>query len=185
MEFSVGIVKLPAVFTGIVAVVLVLTVFSIVKYLRNPKTSGNSLTGLIVKIVVLLVVGAVIFVLPGLNKIRIDDNRLDTFLITGFTRVSLASEDIIEARVVDWGSEPEMQPVRRNLGTGFGSYKEGRFTLRSGEKVLLYTNDIKVLFINAGERLYMFGPDDFEKFVECFNENIHEVEGMAKDEDNS
>jgi len=45
------------------------------------------------------------------------------------------------ARRVDIGTESDLQPTRRRMGTGLPGYRAGWFRLRNGEKALLYVTD--------------------------------------------
>ena len=45
------------------------------------------------------------------------------------------------ARRVDMAATPELQPVRRTMGTALPGYRSGWFRLRGGEKALLYLTD--------------------------------------------
>jgi hypothetical protein len=44
-------------------------------------------------------------------------------------------------RVVDLGSERELAPASRTMGTALPGYRAGWFRLRNGEKALLYVTD--------------------------------------------
>lgn len=55
--------------------------------------------------------------------------------------ISASQLRIGEARRVELGSEPDLTPVRRTLGTGLRGYQAGWFRLRNGEKALLYLTD--------------------------------------------
>lgn len=45
------------------------------------------------------------------------------------------------ARRVDFGHDPDLEPVRRQMGTGLPGYRSGWFRLRNGERALLYLTD--------------------------------------------
>ena len=45
------------------------------------------------------------------------------------------------ARAVDLRTEPQLQAVRRTMGTATAGYQGGWFRLRNGEKALLYVTD--------------------------------------------
>lgn len=46
-----------------------------------------------------------------------------------------------EVRRVDLASTPELEPVRRTMGTGLPGYRAGWFRLRNGERALVYVTD--------------------------------------------
>src|SRR5262245_59211359 len=47
----------------------------------------------------------------------------------------------MDARRVDFTTEPGLTPRRRTLGTGLPGYQAGWFRLRNGEKALVYLTD--------------------------------------------
>ena len=61
--------------------------------------------------------------------------------VWGRKPIPLSRIRVREARVVDLGSAPELQPTRRRMGTGLPGYASGWFRLRSGEKALIYLTD--------------------------------------------
>src|SRR5262245_56885282 len=71
------------------------------------------------------------------------------------------------ARRIDLSATPDLQPVRRTLGTGLPGYRAGWFTLRNGEKALLYmTDNSRAVYLptQAGYCL-LLSPVDPEAFV--------------------
>lgn len=57
-----------------------------------------------------------------------------------------------DARVVDLRAEPDLQPRRRTMGTGLGSFNAGWFRLANNEKALIYLTDRRrVVYLPTSE----------------------------------
>jgi hypothetical protein len=71
------------------------------------------------------------------------------------------------ARRVDLGSQVELRPKWRRMGTGLPGYQAGWFRLRNGEKALLYLTDrTRAVYIptTAGYSL-LLSPADPDRFL--------------------
>ena len=55
--------------------------------------------------------------------------------------VPAASLQIDQARSADLTRDHDLQPISRTIGTAFRGYRSGWFSLRSGQRALLYVTD--------------------------------------------
>lgn len=159
----------------ILVALFILSIQRIVSYKRGQAKNKNDLIAMIVSIGVTILITIMLFIIPSTNKITIKDNELTARFGSAFTKIEIISEDIIEARIIDWNNEKEYEPITRNIGTSTGDFKEGKFTLRNGSRSLIYTNTSKVLLIKLEDRFVLLGPDDFDGFIQDFNNEIYQL----------
>ena len=73
----------------------------------------------------------------------------------------------LDARRVDFATEPELAPKWRTMGTGLPGYQAGWFKLKNGEKALLYLTDrSRAVYVptTAGYSL-LLSPADPDRFL--------------------
>ena len=82
-------------------------------------------------------------------------------------------EDIDKAFVIDDLKNSDYKPARRTNGYDMGEVRFGWFTLKNGKsaRVVLQTRT-RCLIILAGEKTYLFGPEDFDKFIQVVKQYI-------------
>lgn len=154
---------------------ILLSIERIFAYKKGKRGKNSNIFTIGALIVATVLVGAMLFVLPSANSIKIRNGALTANFITGFTKVEISSQDVVDVKVIDWIEQKEYAPISRNLGTGIGDYKEGKYTLRNGKKALLYTNSSRVLYIETKENIIILGPDNFEEFIKDFSKNIFTI----------
>lgn len=159
----------------ILVALFILCIQRIVSYKRGQAKSKKDLIAVIVLIGVTILMTVMLFIIPSTNKITIRDNELTARFASAFTKIEITSEDIIDARIIDWNNEKDYEPMIRNMGTSTGDFKEGKFTLRNGANALIYTNTSKVLLIKLDDRYLLLGPDDFTGFIEDFKNEIYQL----------
>lgn len=157
---------------GIIILIIAILFERVYSYKKGNKNSKKDLIGIITGAIAGVVVICAIFILPLLNGIKIEKDVLSARFMSGFTSIEITENEILYAKVIDWKEEKEYKPTKRTLGTGIGDYKEGRYKLANGESALVYTNSTKVLLVELEDKYLLFAPDDFNDFVQNFNENI-------------
>ncbi|HEV8446412.1 MAG TPA: PH domain-containing protein [Gemmatimonadaceae bacterium] len=67
--------------------------------------------------------------------------------------VPAASLQLDQARPVDLTRDRDLQPVRRSVGTALPGYRSGWFSLRNGQRALLYVTDpSRVAYVPTRDR---------------------------------
>ncbi len=160
---------------GIILLFIVILGGRVYSYKKGNKNSKKDLFSIVIGGIVGVLVVCAIVVMPMLNGISIQNNMLKVKFMSAFTTREITGEDVLEARVIDLNEETEYKPVNRTFGMGIGNYKEGKFKLANGEFALVYINSDKVLFIELEEEYLIVAPDNFEEFVQDFNENIFTI----------
>lgn len=160
-------------FLGVVVALLVYLAVRIVWVIRKKDRTRKEVVDVGVLIVVLLILGGMVLGMNRTNEISVKEGHLEVRFLTGFKKVDITVEEIVDARLINWEEEPEYRPVNRTMGTGMGAYKEGRFTLENGKSAFLLTNSSKVLLLDTTEGLLMLGPDDLDGFYEDFLEQFN------------
>lgn len=99
---------------------------------------------LVVGIVVMLAAcAAVVASLRGARNARFEVSPAGLRLygdLYGRT-VAAASLQVDQARPADLTRDRDLQPISRRIGTAFPGYRAGWFSLRSGQRALLYVTD--------------------------------------------
>ncbi|GAA0177484.1 hypothetical protein SH2C18_07100 [Clostridium sediminicola] len=157
---------------GITIFIIAILFERIYSYRKGSKNSKKDLIGIITGAIAGVVVIGAIFIMPLFNGIEIEKDVLSAKFISGFTSIQVTDNEILNAKVIDWNEEKEYQPNKRILGTGTGSYKEGKFKLANGESALVYTNSTKVLLVELEDKYLLLAPDNFDDFVQNFDQNI-------------
>lgn len=117
---------------------------------------------------------------PRLTKATIGDGFIE-IRTPPAGNLRIERGEIKTAFIADWQEEASLQPIYRTFGSSIGSYKTGRFRLRSGDDALLMTNSSRVLVIQTGRVFALLAPDNFAAFIREFSERVTSVTSIPSD----
>lgn len=176
MNYSVSIIhSINPLFFAILALGLMLLGKSIYTLKTFPDLKAKSIKELVVGGVVMLGVVVLFVVLPLLSNIRIADDQLTLRLSSGFTTVSIASDQVLSAELVTLNTDPATTIDDKVVGTSSRDYREGQFTMADGSNASILLNGDQALMVKTTDQTLLLGPDNFDAFVADFNDNFYPV----------
>ncbi|WKY44310.1 PH domain-containing protein [Eubacteriaceae bacterium ES2] len=140
-----------------------------------PELKAKSIKELVVGGIVMLGVIVLFFVFPLLSTIVISDDQLTLRLSSGFTTVSIASDDVLSADLVTLNTDPATTIDDKVVGTSTRDYREGQFTMADGSSASILLNGDQALMVKTADQTLLLGPDDFDAFIATFNDNFYPV----------
>jgi len=120
----------------------------------------------------LLSVGFAFLLCGGLILWRYHDTKL---VVDGqgihadtYGKVNIAWSDVAKAQLIANIAASPYGPTNKAWGLGIGSSKMGWFRLRNGSTAFVTVeNPEEALMIQTGSTTYVFGPNDFQAFVDA------------------
>lgn len=173
VTFSSGSQYIPMAIFGVIALTFGYKLFI---YLKKAEKSKKDLYDLIILTFVAVLISSLFVGMKFYNKIKVDGGRIEATFVTGLKKIDLSAEDIKKAYVIDWKVNDAYTPTVREFGTSMGSYKEGRFRLKSGQDALLLCSGTKVLVLETEDTMVLLAPDDFDGFLADFEGNVEQTE---------
>lgn len=119
-----------------------------------------------------------VLVYTGLSSrwVRFDVSPSGLHIVGDFwgRRIPAASLEIAAARAVDLDLEPDLRPRWRTWGTGLPGYASGWFTLRDGQKALVYLTDSRhVVYMPTREGYsLLLSVTDPRRFLDSLRETV-------------
>ncbi|WKY47841.1 PH domain-containing protein [Eubacteriaceae bacterium ES3] len=177
MNYSVSLIhSINPLFFAILALGLLLMGKSVYTLKSFPELKSKSIKELVVGSVVMIGVLALFIVLPLLSTITITDNQLEVRLSSGFTNLTVSSQDVQSAVVITLNSDPATTIADKIVGTSSRDYLEGMFQMEDGTEAGILLNGDQALMVKTAEQTLFLGPDDFDDFLADFNSTIFPVE---------
>lgn len=176
MNYSVSLIhSINPLFFAILALGLLLLGKSIYTLKTFPELKGKSIKELVVGSLVMLGVIALFVILPLLSSISLSENKFDLRLSSGFTTLSVNSDQVLSATVVTLNSDPATTISGKVVGTSTRDYREGRFKLADGSEAAVLLNGDQALMVKTADQTFLLGPDHFEDFLTDFTNSVFPV----------
>ena len=143
------------------------------------QTRGRSSAAAAVNVTVMAAVAVLIFYLtviaPRQTGVAIGDGLLQVNT-PPYARLEISRQEILAAYLADWQEVAALAPALRTGGAAIADYRTGNFRLRNGTGAVIMATGSRVLVLRLADLFVLLSPDDFDAFLEEFEQRVVSLE---------
>lgn len=143
------------------------------------QTRGRSSAAAAVSVTVMAAAAVLIFYLtviaPRQTGVAIGDGLLQVNT-PPYARLEISRQEILAAYLADWQEVAALAPALRTGGAAIADYRTGNFQLRNGTGAVIMATGSRVLVLRLADHFVLLAPDDFDAFLEEFEQRVVSLE---------
>lgn len=143
------------------------------------QTRGRNSAAAAVIVTVMAAAAVLIFYLtviaPRQTGVAIGDGLLQVNT-PPYARLEISRQEILAAYLADWQEVAALAPALRTGGAAIADYRTGNFQLRNGTGAVIMATGSRVLVLRLADHFVLLAPDDFDAFLEEFEQRVVSLE---------